>query len=71
MTAHLGSIATIAAANRLREIQDFVDRHALPDHDWAEVLAQTDAGSWTQAYMIRAGRASAITEVIWVPRSPA
>lgn len=60
--------ALVVAATRLREIQDLVDRHDLPDHDWAEELVRTPDGSWTQAYVIRAGRAQARTDIVWVPR---
>ncbi len=57
-----------ASATRLAEIQDNIERHALPDGNWAEPLISTPDGTWTQAFMIRDGKVFPITDVIWVPR---
>lgn len=61
--------AEAASRTRLQEIQDLVDRHQIGDTDWAEVLAETPDGLWTQAFVVRAGRAQARTDIVWVPRS--
>lgn len=59
--------AAAAAATRLAEIQNLVDSHNLPDSNWAEELARTPDGIWTQAFRISGGRVYQITEIVWIP----
>lgn len=55
------------AAERLAEIQAVATQWGLPDATWAEILIDTPAGVWTQAFELRDGRARALTVPAFVP----
>jgi len=60
-------VARAASASRLEEIQHFLDRHGLPDSNWAEEILRGPGGVYAQAYRVSQNRVTPITDVIWVP----
>ena len=56
------------AATRLAEISDLARRGVMTaDLTWAEILRQTDKGSWAAAFELRSGVARMVTAPVFVP----